>query len=383
MKYLQYNNFYFSFKSVLLLSLLVFFLAGSNAFAQDKKKKKKKKIGLEFKIGLAMTYDNNILKYSDKYLDRFMNGQDSARFQWLDTYDDLIINPSIQGIYTFKIFKKLKTKINASISPKIYSVNQHKNWFNWGVGLTQYFSKKGSVKILYSYIPNFYVRHFRDDQWIDVYGYTPETFTPYEFSKDNIGIYAQNTFFKRTRIRLSLYHARYYHNKHYTEYDSKDWLYGINLYQGITKNLRLDFGYQFVTSDAKGYDAVYQTPETTTGPDATFEEDRFTFGIFWRLPKLKKRSNNLDIDFAVLNRYYSSPYTPLQDPLHVGRVDKNYRVLVTYNIYIAKSLKLSLFYNWLRRDTDTKAKINSIYVSNEKDYRQDRIGLKFVYSLKY
>lgn len=360
---------------------LILMLPRGDVFAQEKSKKKKK-IGLEFRVGLAMTYDNNILKYSDKYLNRFMNGQDSARFQWIDTYDDLIINPSIEGIYTFNLFKKVKTRINASISPKIYTVNGKKNWYNWGVGIQQFITKKASVKILYSYIPSFYVRHFRDEQWVDVYGYKPITFTPYQFSKDNFGIYAQNTFFKRTRVRLSLYHARYYHNQHYTEYDSKDWLYGINVYQGIGKKVRVDFGYQFVTSDAKGYDASVETPETTTGPDATFEEDRFTFGILWRLPKLKKRRNNLDVDFAMLYRYYSSPYLPVQDPLHVGRVDKNYRVLITYNITLAQPWRLSLYYNWLMRDTDTKAKINSFFVSNEKDYRQDRIGFKLVYSFK-
>ena len=47
-----------------------------------------------------------------------------------------------------------------------------------------------------------------------------------------------------------------------------------------------------------------------------------------------------------------------------------------------KSLRLTLFYNWLMRDTDTKAEINSVYVSNEKDYRQDQIGIKIVYGLK-
>lgn len=358
----------------LLLFFFFLFISTGEALAAEKKKKKKK-IGLELRFGLATTYDDNILKYSEKYLDRFMEGLEPGRFQWIDTYDDLIINPSIEGIYTFNIFKKVKTKINASISPKFYVVNEHKNWYNWGIGIQQYITKKASVKILYSYIPNFYVRHFRDEQWTDVIGYGDErAFTPYEFSKDNFGIYAQNTFFKRTRVKLSLYHARYYHNESYTEYDSKDWLYGVYLYQGIGKKIRLDAGYQFVTSD------TYRYPEVP--PDATFEEDRFTFGVLWRFPKVKKRSHYLDVDFHMLYRYYASEFSPLVDALHVGRVDKNYRVYATYNISITKPLRLSLYYNWLMRDTDTKALINSRYVSNEKDYHQNKIGFKLVYSFK-
>jgi hypothetical protein len=366
----------------LLLLMLVVLIPTGGAFGQEKKKKKKKTKYFELRVGLAMTYDDNILKYSEKYLNRFMNSEDEGRFH-IETYDDLIINPSLEIIYRPKIFKKAKTRINASISPKIYAVNSIKNWLYWGVGIQQYITKRASIKILYSYIPEFYVRHFRDDQMIPIYGYTPESFTPYVFSKDNLGIYFQNTFFKNTRMRFSLYHARYYHNKYYTEYDSKDWLYGINLFQPLHKNFRLDVAYQYVTSDAKGYDSSVDTPETTTGPDATFAEDRFSIGFVWKLPKLAKRSNNLDVDFLLLNRYYSSSHSPLQDPLHAGRYDKNYRIFASYNIRLKKYLKLSLFYNWLMRDTDTKALINSNFVSKEKDYHENRIGFKLVYSLKF
>jgi len=369
-------------KLVLLLLALIIFIPNGEAFGQEKKKKMKKVKHFELRVGLAFTYDNNILKYSEKYLDRFMNGQDPGRFH-IDTYDDLVINPSLEGIYTFNIFKKVKTRINASFSPKIYAVNDIKSWYNWGIGLQQYITKRASIKILYSYIPDFYVRHFRDEQMIPIYGYSPEAFTPYAFSKDNFGIYAQNTFFKGTRIRLALYHARYFHNKYYTEYDSKDWLYGIYLFQRLHKNFRLDAVYQYYSSDAKGYDSSVETPETATGPDATFVEDRFSLGFVWKFPKLKKMSNNLDVDLHLLNRYYSSEYPPLVDPLHAGRYDKNYRIYATYNITLKKYLRLSLFYRWLMRDTETKAKINEIYVSNEKDYRQDQIGFRLVYSIKF
>lgn len=364
-----------------LLLILLFSFSVGDTYAQTSKKKKKKTKPLVFTFGLATTYDNNILKYSDKYLDRFMNGQDPGRFH-IDTYDDLIFNPSVGAAYSVKIFKKLNSKFSASFSPRIYTVNSIKNWIYWGLGYQQYLSKKASFKISYSFIPEFYVRHFRDDQWIDVYGYKPIAFTPYAFSKDNYGFYIQNTFFKNTRLKFTLNHAIYYHNEHYTEYDSKDWLYGFYIYQPIVKKFRIEAGYQYVTSDAKGYDAAYQTPETSTGPDATFVEDRFNFGFLWYLPKINKKSNNLDVDFLMMYRYYSSAYPALVDPLHAGRVDHNYRLFFKYNFSMTKSLKLTLFYNWLMRDSDTKAKINSTYVSNEKDYRQDQLGIKLVYGLK-
>ncbi|OYT12374.1 MAG: hypothetical protein B6I19_09910 [Bacteroidetes bacterium 4572_114] len=257
------NKYFQPHKLFLLLLALTVLLPAGGAFGQEKKKKKKKTKYFELRVGLAMVYDDNILKYSEKYLNRFMNGEDEGRFH-IETYDDLIINPSLEVICRPKIFKKAKTRINASISPKIYAVNNIKDWLYWGVGFQQYITKSASIKILYSYIPDFYVRHF-----------------------------------------------------------------------------------------------------------------------VWKLPKLAKRSNNLDVDFLLLNRYYSSPYSPLVDKLHAGRYDKNYRIYATYNITLKKYLKLSLFYNWLMRDTDTKALINSDYVSSEKDYHENKIGFKLVYNLKF
>jgi hypothetical protein len=371
--------------TLLLLAIIILIPAGG-VFAQEKTKKKtkkKKKVEhFELRVGLNLYYDNNILKYSEKYLERFMNGEDPGRFS-IETYDDLIINPSLEGIYTFNIFKKLKTRINASLSPKFYVVNDIKNWEYYGIGLQQYISKRGFVKILYSYIPEFYVRNFRDDAWVDVFGYIPITFKPYSFSKDSYGAYIQNTFWKGTRVRLSLFHARYYHNQWFTEYDSKDWLYGINVNQRIHKNFRIEASYDYYTSDAKGYDAAYETPETTTGPDATYVEDRFSFGFDWRLPKLAKRKNDLTVEFNYLTRYYSSPYTPIEDPLHAGRVDANYRMYFTYHIDLFKDFDFSVYYNWLMRDSRTESPVNSEYVSNEKDYRDDVFGLKLRYSIEF
>jgi len=376
------RNFIKPTRLVLIILISIIVLPAENAFTQEKKKKKKRVKHFEIRVGLNTYYDNNILKYSDKYLERFMNGEDPGRFS-IETYDDLIINPSLEGIFRIKLFKNVYTRINASVSPRFYIVNDIKNWEYWGIGLQQYITKKLSVKILYSYIPEFYVRNFRDDAWVDVFGYIPITFKPYSFSKDSYGAYIQNTFWKGTRVRLSLFHARYYHNQWFTEYDSKDWLYGINLFQRLHKNFRLDASYTYVTSDAKGYDAAYETPETTTGPDATYVEDRFKIGFYWKFPKLKKRRNDLTVSFNYLKRYYSSPYTPIEDPLHAGRVDANYRLYFTYHINMFKNFDVSVYYNWLMRDSRTESPINSVYVSNEKDYRDDVIGLKLRYKFKF
>jgi hypothetical protein len=379
-KFIKLNYHFVPGKICLLLLICVFSLLISDALAQ--KKSNKKSLQFEAELSFATIYDDNILKYSDKYLNRFLNQEDEGRFH-IDTYDDVILYQSVDLSSTFRIFGKLKSKINFDFNNNLYVVNGIKNWYYASLGFQQYFTKRASFKFFYSYLPNFYVRHFRDDDWVDIYGYTPETFVPFGFSKDNFGFWIQNTFFRNTRIKLSLDYSKYYYNKHYTEYDSKNFLYAINLYQQVYKNLKLEVGYHFVTSDAKGYDQPGENKENSDDSDASYEEDGYRLGITWQLPRIKKFDHTLDAEFEFEKRYFTSKHYLELDREHAGRIDDVFQMDFTYSIKLSKSLKLSAFYNYYLRDTYTSAVENQEYLSAEKDYRQNQVGLKISYNLKF
>jgi hypothetical protein len=374
-------NYLFAPGNICLLILIcIFSFTNNDALAQ--KKSKKKSVQYEAELSFATIYDDNILKYSEKYLDRFMNNKDPGRFH-IDTYDDVILYQSADLSATFRIFKNLKSKINFDINNNLYVVNGIKNWYYATLGFQQYLTKRASLKVFYTYLPDFYVRHFRDEDWVEIYGYTPITFVPFSFSKDNYGFWIQNTFFKSTRVRLSFDYSSYYYNKHYTEYDSKNFLYGINLYQTVFDKLRLEIGYHFLTSDAKGYDGPGETKEYSNDADASFEEDGFSFGVTWELPRLKKMNHDLDMEFDFEKRYFTTTHYVEMDPEHAGRVDNCVQASVTYNFELSKSWKLSAFYNFFFRDTYTSSNYNKAYLSAEKDFRQNQIGLKAIYYLKF
>lgn len=395
MKRIILNHRYFLPKISLILTTIIFFLSSGTGFGQEKSKKKDK--FFDVKIGLATFYDDNILKYSQKYLDRFMNGEDEGRFH-IETYDDVILKPSLQIGAAYEIFKKQKSRINFSYNYNYYVVNDIKNWQFISLAFQQSFLKKASFRIAYSYVPEFYVRHFRDEDLVNYYkkvnngfGYVPETFVPFSFSKDNYSIWIQNTFFKNTRIRLSLDYGRYYHNVHYTEYDCKNLTYGFLINQPITKKIRLEAGYEFTTSDAKGYDLTddkgnYQPNETKANSDdadADNEADGFFMSCSWQIPDVLKHKHSLEAGMAYDKRYYTTDNYVEEDPEHAGRVDNNLSYNFTYNFQLSKAFDLSAFYRWFGRDSGSPSIVNDQYLSNEKDYRQGQVGIEVTYSLKF
>lgn len=362
---------------ILFTVALCCFFSNIHLIAQ---KKLKPEWQLEF--GLETFYDDNILKYSEKYLDRFMNNEDEGRFH-IDTYDDVVLNPSLELSCEMRLFGKRRSVFDADVSYSKYLVNDVKTWSVFGFGYRQYITQELSFRMFYSYIPEFYVRHFRDDDWVDVYGYIPEAFTPYIFSKDNYGFWVQNTFFKNTRIRLYFYYMKYFHSENYTEYDSDNLLYRIKLFQPVHDKVTIEATYQFVTSDAKGYDVPGETIETSNAPDATYEEDGFILGIHWKMPRVKKRYHSLEFETVIYNRYYQTDQPVEVDKLHAGRVDNNLRFYLTYYLSVSRSFKFSAFYNWYYRDSGTTSVLNEEYVSDEKDYRQNQVGIELIYRFDF
>jgi len=370
---------HFLFFYLLLFSLFMSetILAGENP--------KKKTYNWEVRLSMGTMYDNNILKYSDKYIEKFINSEDEGRFH-ISSYDDMVFPYSVRISYTNKIIGDLKTIFSAGINSNAYSYNGIKNWSQYNFSWRQYVAKSTSFLLSYSYIPEFYIRHFRDDDWVDRFGYTPETFQPYEFSKDNFSAWFQHYLFgKTTRVRLYFSYMRYFHNEHYTEYDSDNYLYGFRVYQLLTKNIRVDAGYKYVTSDAKGIDVVNDTDEDAlaTRGDADYDEHIYSIGAAFKFPKIFGLKNDISVTGQYQRRFYKTDHFLELDPIHAGRHDKNIRIYSKYNLDIFSYLSLTAFFNWIYRDTETSAADNKEYLSDEKDYSQYQIGIKINYKFQF
>ena len=351
---------------------------------QAKKKKTVKKVDKwTLSLSIKPFYDSNILKYSEKYIQRFMNGEDAGRFH-INRIDDLTVGYSAGLTFTDAFFGKMKTIIGSGYDTDAYSYNSIKTWGTFNIFYRQQVAASTSLQFSYSYIPEFYVRHFRDDDWVRYYGYTEITFQPYTFSKDDFSIWAQQILpWKTTRARLYFTYSRYYLNQAYTEYDSDDYMYGFRIYQNLLNNLDVTFGYFYSTSDAKGYDEPTETKEASDDSDATNYDHTYFAGLDLILPKVFSMNNDISLDFQYQRTFFTTNNYVELDPLHAGRYDYNYRIFVNYNFSIMNNFSATAFYNWYAREASSPSDFNREYISDEKDYTQYRMGVRFNYLIKF
>ena len=152
----------------ILFSLILTGYNGKNCFAQIQPENKENKWIVE--LSFKSAYDNNILKYSDKYLDRFVNNEDEGRFH-INKYDDLVLDYSARLFFSSNsLISNQRSILSARIDYTSYSFNSIKTWFSYDLGWQQFLNKKTSFMLSYSYIPDFYIAHYRDDDWTEIYG---------------------------------------------------------------------------------------------------------------------------------------------------------------------------------------------------------------------
>lgn len=371
------------FASILLLNsaILILLIANQEVYAGDKPKKNVDRWALT--LAINPYYDSNILKYSDKYIQRFKNREDPGRFH-ISSTDDLAIGYSAGLTFSDQLLGKLKTTLGAGYDTDAYTYNSVKDWATFNVFFRQQITESTSAQFSYSYVPEFYVRHFRDEDWVYYYGYTEITYQPYTFSKDDFGFWVHQIMpWNTTRARFYFDYSRYFLNESNTEYDSNDYMFGFRIYQTLMENFQISFGYLYTTSDAKGFDEPTEIKGMSDDSDASNYEHTYNAGFQWDLPRVFSRDNNISADFQYQRTFFTTDNFVELDPLHVGRYDYNYRLFINYNIILINKLSATIYYNWYAREASSPSDYNKEYISDEKDYTQYRLGVSFDYLLTF
>jgi hypothetical protein len=142
-------------------------------------------------------------------------------------------------------------------------------------------------------------------------------------------------------------------------------------------------GYRYITSDAKGYDESFETKSSSDDADATYDEHIYLAGFGVKLPEIFSLKNDISVTGYYYTRFYTTRNYLELDPEHAGRFDYNYRINFNYNLDILSYLSLTAFFNWSNRESSTSAVENKEYLSDEKDYNQDVIGIRLNYNFKF
>ncbi len=356
----------------ILISTLT--MLGSNAALS----KQKKIINWEIKYNLETVYDDNVLGYSDKYFDKFINQQDPGRFH-IETFDDVLINNSLDFSISYNFFKKFKTELNLGLSYRKYLKNSIKDWLLADISISQELSENLKLTLGYSLIPEFYIRHYRDFDYAMLYGYTPESLREYSFSKENIFLKSYYAYSNKLNFTLGLSYSSYIYPSYFTEYDSKDYAVDAGADYTFNKKLKCFGTYKFVYSNARGFEGTEQEPYIYTHSDPTYYEHQFSLGARYYLPHIFDFKNYAKLTLFYNRAIFTTDNPPELDDLHSGRVDNEFKASLNYTLNYDDNLSFGLGYNFFIKRCQANSEINKQSIIDEKDYNKNTFTFDIYY----
>ncbi len=325
--------------------------------------------GLQMTLGTSIRYNDNVFSLSEYDIDRFEDAH--PIFSFIDTRDDLIINPSLRMRYSISLGKVTTTPY---LNANYYQYLNNTDKTNYSV-LTGLFNEYNgfNLNLYYGYYGDLYVRDYRDTDGTGEY-------EKYSYERN---LYRFFSFFNLTsndRPLLYFQIEEYFYNKHFTEYDGTATTYGLGWRRNFpTFYLRLF--YYFRSYDPSNVE--YNIEEIDSEDRITdFQYESNIYDVQFR----NKRYGLInDIDFRPYfgfrfeDRFFTTKLPVDAAPFQSTRHEKRYRITLGSEFYLTNNLTLILDYRHFMRNVSS----DNDTVPRLKDYSQNQFRLDFEYTLNF
>ncbi len=330
------------------------------------------RIPLTLKLTWSSSYQDNILKYSRRDLDRFENHTELYPSE-ITTADDWINTFGLRAYTDLNLGRKVKLRPYYSFRISRYSVNQIANYQSHY--LLARFSHRYRVYfyLQYYYLPGYYLRVYKDRNLDEYHSCDFDLHRPTARLRYRLPPYEIEGGFGREYI---------YYNGYFTEYDSEANFYNLEGSYTTPFNLDISLGYEYKESDNVGFVADEQMAssspiEDTEYGDSSYEENRFNVTALYPLPIESSLNWQLGIEFERRLRYYQSSLPLNQDPFHAGRKDRRDIIATKVSLSATKAVSLEFKFTYDLRRTESPESV----VRDIKNYDRRTFELNVVYQV--
>ncbi|MEM1205832.1 MAG: hypothetical protein AAGN66_21560 [Acidobacteriota bacterium] len=318
---------------------------------------------------LSLLYDDNILRYSERFIARFEQGRDPDRFR-VSSLDDWIQRVELNTERTFRGLAGREAGIELGLEHRAYQDNSIKDWSQVSLAWSQQLARGRSFKLRAAYLPDFYVRHLRDSDLTGRVG-RPESFQSFDFSKRELRAEYRQPLGRSSNLRAHLGFAQFDHSDAFREFDSDNGFLGARLDHRISSSTRLSFAAEWTHSEARGFDEAGETRATSDDTDPTYRQLDLMTAVRFQLPSRKRQLLFFQAEVGL--RDYTTSKPSSLAPLHFGREDELLRIYASWQLDLSDRYTLTVYAQ--RRERSSTAPVE-LDVGVEKNYDQLELGTR-------
>lgn len=313
---------------------------------------------------MGVAYDDNILHYSSRDIDDFLNNRRSYRYA-IQTYDDLITNLSV-AVYWRSGTTQYNRRLRIKYAQQLYTINPIKDHQTISIHLRAVLDRN-QIQFGYSYIPRFYIRHLPE---LDIEPDGHRFYKPCEFEKHQISVKLSRDLLPYLCSELWYRYGIYDYNPDFNEYDTKAQSFQLVLC-GQFDPFHMNIGYSYKFSRAKGYDEEGESKNTSDDPDISYNQHWVGSELAIDLTP----STTIALECNYGRKHFTTQKSFIEDPYHFDRKDWHLRISPSIEMGLSQNLRLHLGYTYLRREVESPAKQE---IEEVKDFTNNRFGIRLV-----
>ena len=343
--------------------LSIFLLLGSVIFSQSLMNRLR--VPLYFNLQSGIGYDSNYLKLSNSEQDELAYYPDLLGDS--ESASSLISKNTIEVKYNPYFFEGHKSQIRLKVNYNKYIESANKSYSSFGVYFAQHLGKYEWVKLSYSYLPQYYLRDYRDRDDLIINGNLDQYLASCYFSQGSTTLkYSKWLYLKRTWLEGIINYKTQYYNPAFTEFDLNLFSVGAQFNSRYFKKYSLKLGGVHTVAD----NITYQNGlKSTTDIDRSFKQSDYSMSIKTKIDFTI--INELGVYYIISARKYIS--TNEADALHIGRSHTENKV----KIWIGNKLNKDVDYTLQFSKRIRKTNANVDWIEELKDFTKLEVTLLF------
>lgn len=330
----------------------------------------------DLRLDIDPSYDSNILRYSDKFIDRFDQGSEPDRFR-VESLDDTITRVSLRLRRRGSGFGGHPMTVWWRLDHAAYARNGIKDRSRFELAWRQSLVRDWRLALTARWTPDAYIRHQRD---ADLRGSTvvgAQRYRPFGFERLALEGRVEKRWSNVWSGWLEAEGASYRYSEDFREFDSEDLRLGLRLNQRLNRRWRMTYRYRYTTSSAAGVDEAGELRATSDDSDPSYDQHALYLAGRVRWPGQGRGTRTFRLAVEVFERRFTSPRSATQNPLYAGRRDDRLRFDASYQWPLRRDLEMAVYVQWSQRTATSD--LSPVDLGREKDYDVWVGGLRLTY----
>jgi hypothetical protein len=362
--------------AALVLMAAPLFGAESGPAAPGRKAKAEPPYRISGLFALRFEHDDNIIHYSDEDLSEFTTLPNLGKFS-ITRAGDWIVRPRLDLNAETKALTGRKLEAQLRLTTWHYVENSVKSNESYQLRLKHPGFGGDNFQFTIYHAPAAYIRNFLDRP-----PYTsrvmPLQYTDFSYTSTSLTLAYWRRLSKKFDGRAEAKRSWRFFNQAFMENDTWEWRYLAALTWRAYGPLRITGAYDYTDAKGRGADSAGETVAASDDSDPSFQRDSYELTFDLGLKKTLLRVNQLSLSGAHQIFFFTSEKLLLDDPLHVGRKDKVYRVEGTWaTLPVAGPVSLEGGYRYTKRTSTAPEVAVGEDIGEEKDYTDNRWWIGF------